>query len=111
MPQARASPIFAQLRSAKSLSEQTAGLKALKNEIVGHYPKKEAWIGLGVLEPIISVLSAGAAPARANGKDARHVPRPLSEEETVKLQALHIVASFAIGRLRTLSGSWIRLTG
>ncbi|KAL3959843.1 hypothetical protein ACCO45_004960 [Purpureocillium lilacinum] len=72
-------PILAQLRSAKTYPEQTAALQALKNEIVGHIQKKEAWIGFGVLEPIVLTLSASRSPAKPNGKDARTqlVSRPL----------------------------------
>ncbi|KAK9440442.1 armadillo repeat protein [Metarhizium brunneum] len=93
------SPILAQLRNAKSLPEQTAALQALKNEIVGHVQKKEAWIGLGVLEPIVRTLYSNRSPAKLNGKDATVQPpsRPLSDEDSVKLQALQLVASFANG--------------
>ncbi|KAJ6439545.1 LOW QUALITY PROTEIN: armadillo repeat protein [Purpureocillium lavendulum] len=71
----------------------------LKNEIVGHIQKKEAWIGLGVLEPIVLTLSTSRSPAKPNGKDARTqlISRPLSDEDSVKLQALQLVASFANG--------------
>lgn len=93
------SPILAQLRNAKSLPEQTAALQALKNEIVGHVQKKEAWIGLGVLEPIVRTLASSRSPAKLNGKDATALllSRPLSDEDSVKLQALQLVASFANG--------------
>ncbi|GJN74146.1 hypothetical protein PLICBS_008235 [Purpureocillium lilacinum] len=99
MARPQSSPILAQLRSAKTYPEQTAALQALKNEIVGHIQKKEAWIGFGVLEPIVLTLSASRSPAKPNGKDARTqlVSRPLSDEDSVKLQALQLVASFANG--------------
>jgi len=100
MARPQSSPILAQLRSAKTYPEQTAALQALKNEIVGHIQKKEAWIGFGVLEPIVLTLSASRSPAKPNGKDARTqlVSRPLSDEDSVKLQALQLVASFANGK-------------
>lgn len=93
------SPILAQLRNAKSLPEQTAALQALKNEIVGHVQKKEAWISLGVLEPIVRTLASSRSQAKLNGKDAtaQLLSRPLSDEDSVKLQALQLVASFANG--------------
>ncbi|EFY93547.1 armadillo repeat protein [Metarhizium acridum CQMa 102] len=93
------SSILAQLRNAKSLPEQAAALQALKNEIVGHVQKKEAWIGLGVLEPIVRTLYSSRSPAKLNGKDATVQPlsRPLSDDDSVKLQALQLVASFANG--------------
>ncbi|KAG6010981.1 hypothetical protein E4U21_000008 [Claviceps maximensis] len=93
------SPILAQLRNAKTLPEQAAALQALKNEIVGHVQKKEAWIGLGVLEPIVSTLVSNNSPSKAHGKDAyiQLSTASLSDEDTVRLQALQLVASFANG--------------
>ncbi|RDA88791.1 hypothetical protein CP533_4027 [Ophiocordyceps camponoti-saundersi (nom. inval.)] len=99
MASPQGSPILAQLRSAKSHPEQAAALRLLKNEIVGHIQKKEAWIALGVLDPIVSTLvDPSCSPSRPNGKDARLLQlatRPLSDQETVKLQALQLIASFA----------------
>lgn len=94
------SPILAQLRSAKTYPEQTAALQALKNEVVGHIQKKEAWVGLGVLDPIVRTLSSTRTPTKVNSaRDARLQPtgRPLSEEDRVRLQALQLIASFANG--------------
>lgn len=99
MARPQSSPILAQLHSAKTFPEQTAALKALKNEIVGHAQKKEEWIRVGILEPIVTSLSGGRPPAKLNGKDAGAVAdfRPLSEEDAVKLQSLQLLASFANG--------------
>ncbi|CAM1510409.1 Fc.00g007440.m01.CDS01 [Cosmosporella sp. VM-42] len=99
MARSQSPPILAQLRNARTLPEQTAALRALKNEIVGHIQKKEAWISLGVLDPIVRTLAAARSPVKLNGKDPRLPPvqRPLSEEEGVRLQALQLVASFANG--------------
>ncbi|QPH05887.1 hypothetical protein C2857_003948 [Epichloe festucae Fl1] len=93
------SPILAQLRNAKTLLEQATALQALKNEIVGHVQKKEAWIGFGVLEPIVRTLVSNGSPSKVNGKDAyiQLSPSPLSDEDSVRLQALQLVASFANG--------------
>ncbi|KAF4994479.1 hypothetical protein FGRMN_5749 [Fusarium graminum] len=99
MARAQSHPILAQLRNAKSLPEQTAALRALKNEVVGHVQRKEQWVGLGVLDPIVGALASSRPPVKSNGKDSR-VPltqRPLSEDESVRLQALQLVASFANG--------------
>ncbi|PHH86432.1 hypothetical protein CDD83_10258 [Cordyceps sp. RAO-2017] len=99
MARPQSSPILAQLRSAKTYPEQAAALQVLKNEVVGHIQKKEAWIALGVLEPIVVTLSSVRSPSKLNGKDARAqlVSRPLSEDDSVKLQSLQLVASFASG--------------
>lgn len=99
MAQSAESPILAQLRAAKTYPDQTAALRALKNEIVGHIQKKEAWISLGVLQPIVRTLSTDPSPNEHNTKDFRLLSStvPLSDEDDVKLQALQLVASFANG--------------
>lgn len=93
------SPILAQLRNAQTLPEQATALQALKNEIVGHVEKKEAWIKLGVLELIVKTLGSNGSPRKASGKDAdiQRSPPLLSDEQSVRLQALQLVASFANG--------------
>ncbi|ENH72429.1 hypothetical protein FOC1_g10013085 [Fusarium oxysporum f. sp. cubense race 1] len=99
MARAQSHPILAQLRNARTLPEQTDALRALKNEIIGHVQRKEQWIGLGVLDPIVRTLASARSPAKPNGKDSRYplLQRPLSEDENVRLQALQLVASFANG--------------
>ncbi|SPJ87779.1 related to armadillo repeat protein [Fusarium torulosum] len=99
MARAHSHPILAQLRNARSLPEQTAALRALKNEVVGHVQRKEQWVGLGVLDPIVGALTSSRSPVKPNGKDSRVLltQRPLSDEESVRLQALQLVASFANG--------------
>ncbi|KAK8144406.1 hypothetical protein G3M48_005876 [Beauveria asiatica] len=99
MDRSQSSPILAQLRGAKTFREQTAALQALKNEIVGHVQRKEEWVSVGVLEPIVRSLALTRAPLKMNGKDTRQLAtmRPLSEEDSVKLQALQLVSSFATG--------------
>lgn len=102
MARAHGHPILAQLRNARSLPEQTAALRALKNEVVGHVQRKEQWIGLGVLDPIVGALTSSRSPVKPNGKDSRVLltQRPLTDEESVRLQALQLVASFANGMLQ-----------
>lgn len=92
-------PVLSQLKSARTTLEQTAALRALKNEIVGHVQRKETWIAYGVLEPIVRTIAASRSPATLNGKDAvvQVGTRPLSDEDATKLQALQLVASFAHG--------------
>lgn len=99
MSRPQSSPILAQLRGAKTFAEQTSALQALKNEIVGHVQRKEEWVSVGVLDPIVRSLASARAPLRTNGKDTQQLPtmRPLSEEDGVKLQALQLVSSFASG--------------
>lgn len=82
--------------------EQLSALRALKNEIIGHSQRKEKWIENGVLEPVVKVLSISRSAITINGKDSRsRVPssKPLTGEETVRLQALQILASLANGTI------------
>lgn len=92
-------PILSQLRSARTTLEQTAALRALKNEIVGHMQRKETWIAHGVLQPIVRTIGANRQPTSLNVKDAgvQVGTRPLSDDDGTKLQALQLVASFAHG--------------
>jgi hypothetical protein len=97
-------PILNQLRVAKSCIEQTHALRALKNEIIGHVQKKERWVEFGVLDPVVKMLGSNQSPPKLSARDARDsasFPRQLSEEETVRLQALQVLASFATGESET----------
>ncbi|KAK6718515.1 hypothetical protein SNK05_001659 [Fusarium graminearum] len=99
MAPAQSHPILAQLQEASSLTERTTALRALKNEIVGHVQRKEQWIGLGVLEPIVRTLIEATSSSKPTGKDSRppQSQRPLSEEERMRLQAIQLIACFANG--------------
>lgn len=93
-------PILAQLRSARTTPDRTAALRALKNEVVGHVQRKEAWVGLGVLEPIVRTISSRSFAEKPNGKEPQKnqfASPHLSDEDGTKLQALQLVASFAHG--------------
>lgn len=106
LPQGTA--IFAQIRNARSHSEQAAALRSLKNDITGHLQRKEKWVESGVLEPIVKILQTSRAPASQNGRDFRGAvahARKLSDEEQVRLQALQLLAIFANGKSRP--GIWL----
>ncbi|RFU26130.1 hypothetical protein B7463_g10212, partial [Scytalidium lignicola] len=87
-----------QLRNSKSQIEQIVALRAIKNEIIGHSAKKEMVVSLGVLDSIAR-MSCNRTVSRENGKahDYTFASRPLTEEESVRLQGLHIIASIALG--------------
>jgi hypothetical protein len=93
-------PILTQIRNSKSPTEQIVALRALKNEIIGHQQKKEMWVGLGVVEPIVRIMTLNKAQGKQNGKeryDHRFTPESLSEKEMVRLQALCVIGSLAHG--------------
>jgi len=94
-------PVLAQLRNSRSYADQLTALRTLKSETVGHVQKKESWVELGVLEPIVGLLQDNRTPAKSNGKSNSASPaaaRPLSDDEVVRLQALEVLAIFASGR-------------
>jgi len=92
------SPWAAQLRNARSTSDQIAILKALKNEVIGHAIRKELAVVQGVLDPVVR-LTFNKAGVRQDSKSHDHsfAARPLSGEEVVRLQGLLILASIATG--------------
>jgi armadillo repeat-containing protein 8 len=93
-------PILAQLRNSRSYADQLSALRTLKSETVGHLQKKERWVELGVLEPIVALLEENRPPAKLNGKSnsaGLAATRPLADDEVVRLQALEVLAIFASG--------------
>jgi hypothetical protein len=60
---------------------------------------KEAWVGLGVLEPIVRTIASSSSQSWTNGKDTKLSGfKSLADEDAAKLQALQLVASFANGK-------------
>ena len=105
-------PWVTQIRNAMNSAEQIAILRALKTELIGHPLKKEAVVAQGVLDPIVR-LSFNNKSSRHDGKlhDHSFAARPLNEEETVRLQGLHVISSIALGEKEIrFPGCWTRLT-
>ncbi|KAL8664163.1 MAG: hypothetical protein Q9202_003241 [Teloschistes flavicans] len=96
-------PILSELRSSTSATCQVAALRALKNEIIGNDQKKRMWISLGVLSPLVPIIS----PVNGNGKrrdqnlstTGNHDKTALdqSDEEEARIQAIIVVGSLAHG--------------
>jgi armadillo repeat-containing protein 8 len=94
-------PILAQIRNSRSSAEQIVALRALKNDIIGHQQKKEMWVRLGVVDPIVRIISTNKAQGKQSNKECRDKsisPEPLSEKEMVRLQALCVIGSLAYGK-------------
>lgn len=87
------------IRNARTTSEQIDNLKALKNEIVGHAPKKEMVVTMGLVEPVVRISFNKSSSKSHHGKahDHRYAIRPLDEEEMVRLEALQVLGSLAYG--------------
>ncbi|OBT67931.1 hypothetical protein VE03_02528 [Pseudogymnoascus sp. 23342-1-I1] len=91
-------PILAQIHHPSSSTEHVTALRALKNDIIGHQQRKEAWVSLGILD---SIAQASASQESRQGSKSGQGPAPdtgsLSDEETLRLQALSILGSLAYG--------------
>jgi len=92
----------AQLRNSRSSEEQITVLKNIKNEIVGHPLKKESAVRQGILDLVVRLIynkSGWSKDTKAH--DHTFAPRPLNEEELVRLQGLQVLASIALGEVYT----------
>jgi hypothetical protein len=95
------SPIYADVKNARTFLQQIAALRSLKNEISGHVQRKEKWVECGILEPVVNLLRSSRAPMNRNERDFRGAAahaRKLSEEEQVRLLALQLLGIFANGK-------------
>lgn len=75
--------LLSQIRHPESSFARLAALRSLKNEIVGHDQRKEAWIESGVI-PALSQVLAGRREDKDNGE---------SDPEAAKLRA-HFSTSY-----------------
>jgi hypothetical protein len=100
MARIQSPPLLSQIQGARSYSEQATGLRALRDEITGHSQRKERWIQNGVLELLVNILqNNGPSPKSSSGKERSQIGQPqgLSEDVTVRLLSLQLIASFAYG--------------
>ncbi|KAI1428505.1 armadillo repeat protein [Xylaria sp. FL1777] len=88
--------IIAQLNA--SPADRIAALRSLKNDVVGDVQKKTLWVQHGLIPHIVRLLLYNSSERSRNGKAARQSFLDLdvfTEDETVQLQALQLLASFA----------------
>ena len=102
MTRAAAPPILLQLRSSESVSEQVISLRTLKNELIGHDQRKEAYVAGGIIPALAQVLAlrrpGKAAAAESNGSAISQARSYQSSDESEAcLQAILIVGSLAQG--------------
>ncbi|KAI2631956.1 ARM repeat-containing protein [Hypoxylon sp. NC1633] len=78
--------------------EQITALRYIKNEVIGHIHKKEDWLQLGAIPPIVRIISSDTFETK--DKDTRPPSLTLpafTDDDNAKLQALQLLASFANG--------------
>ncbi|KAM5441090.1 hypothetical protein MferCBS31731_003878 [Microsporum ferrugineum] len=83
------------VRNADSTAGRIAALRALKNDIIGHHQKKQAWTELGILPLLSDVLSS----RRGVGKkiDCQRPRQHQTEEDEMCFQAITVIGSLALG--------------
>lgn len=97
-----APPILLQLQSSESASTQAALLRTLKNELIGHDQRKEAYVAAGIIPALGRLLSlrrpGKATGAESNGAALNQAPLyQNSDESEACLQAILIAGSLAQG--------------
>jgi len=97
-------PILSELRGASTPASQVKALRELKNDVIGHDQKKEMWVGLGVLNPLVRILSSYKGSGKRRRRDTNGNPGQArskasrNDEEEARLQAVIIVGSLAHGQ-------------
>ncbi|KAK4197614.1 armadillo-type protein [Triangularia verruculosa] len=85
----------------RNYAEQSAELRVLKDEIVGHVQHKEQWVQKGILETVVNTLqNSTPSRSRSNGKETANYATTsggLSDDELVRLLCLQILASISCG--------------
>lgn len=101
MSRVAAPPILLQLHSSESVSSQAACLRTLKNELIGHDQRKEAYVISGVLPALVQVLTTyrpgGLATTDPNGQLSNPADYRNSSQYEACLQSILIVGSIAQG--------------
>ncbi|EDN03504.1 conserved hypothetical protein [Histoplasma mississippiense (nom. inval.)] len=108
MARAATPQIISDIQNPDSTASRIEALRLLKNEIIGHDQRKEAWIGWGII-PLLSQILAGRRGAgkkttggEVNGHTRRqHLARSRSgrsDDDEVCLQAILIIGSLAQDR-------------
>lgn len=108
MTRAAAPSMLVELQNPESVAVQTAALRRLKNELIGHDQRKEAWVGWGIIPVLSRVLSfrrgsgKRAAAGELNGSSEQGHKTGRTEEEEACLQAVIILGSLAQGKSKKL---------
>ncbi|RYC57017.1 hypothetical protein CHU98_g9198 [Xylaria longipes] len=87
--------IIAQLNA--SPVARVAALRRLKNDVIGDIQKKTLWVQHGLIPHIVKLLLSDDSGRNATGKGARQsfLSLDTTVDETARLQALQLLATFA----------------
>lgn len=103
MAQGSIAELVTTIRNPASLDAQIAALKQLKNEIVGHNQRKEVLVRLGLVQPLVDILSSAqkaSGKRRAGESNGIPSPAPLGKwtaDDESRFQATLVLGSLASG--------------
>lgn len=102
MTRAAAPPILVQLQSAESACSQIIALRILKNELIGHDQRKEAYIAGGIIPALAQVLTSRWSGTQFNESisDRDQSAQQALDDHEACLQAILVVGSLAQGMRR-----------
>lgn len=101
-------PLLNRLLNATSVSEQTAALRALKHDIIGHDQRKESWVSSGIVQILSRILECSSREEYGANKEVMSGGRrggdhtgniSLTEDQELCLQAVIITGSLAQGKV------------
>lgn len=96
--------LLEQLNNPSSAVAKIHALTLLKNELIGHDEKKEAWVLEGVIPPLVWCISPDRRENRLpplripNGSDPAENEVEPTVDETIRYQSTIILGSLAQGR-------------
>lgn len=100
-------PLLNRLLNAISVSEQTAALRTLKHEIIGHDQRKERWVNSGIVQILSRILECSSREEYEANKEVMSDGRrggdytgrtSMTEDRELCLQAVIITGSLAQGK-------------
>jgi hypothetical protein len=100
-------PLLNRLLNATSVSEQTAALRTLKHEIIGHDQRKERWISSGIVPILSRILESSSQEEYDANKEVMSDGQrggdytsgaAMTEDQELCLQAVIITGSLAQGK-------------
>ena len=96
-------PVLGQLRNATSPGEQTAALRHLKNQVIGHSLRKEQLVQHGLIDLLTHLLTTHVQSrpkpkkTSTNGSTLSPQSNGLSSSDEVRYQVLILIGSLAQG--------------
>ncbi|KAI9674322.1 MAG: hypothetical protein M1829_003723 [Trizodia sp. TS-e1964] len=108
---ADAPSILVQIRNPTSPNSLVTALRALKNELVGHEEKKEAWMALGIIDPLQKILMDHGSKETEEPSSPSSDMSNWSERDLARLEATIIIGSLCQGGANKRTPTVARVVG